>query len=298
MDVSVIIVNYHTRSLTAACIDSLFEKTEGLTFEVILVDNASTDGSREHFGQDSRIHYVYQEENLGFGRANNVGIGLATGRYVFFLNSDTLLLNNAVKVLADFLDSHPRAGACGGNLFTQDLQPAPSFLRYRPSVYDELNQLLRDVPDRLLFGRNLDFNHTGRPMKVGYITGADLMVRREVLEKTGGFDPSFFMYYEETELCHRMTKRGWQIYSVPEAHIIHLGGASFQPNDEALLRRQQIKYESKQRYMRLCHTPFYTALARLLRRMTIGSKLLFAAPGSERRKKWEGIRQIENGHLR
>lgn len=298
MDVSVIIVNYRTRDLTAACIDSLFEKTGGISFEVILVDNDSTAESREQFGRDKRIRYIAQKENLGFGRANNVGISQAEGRYVFFLNSDTLLINNAVKILADFLDSHPRAAACGANLYTRDLRPAPSFLRYRPSIYDELNQLLRDVPDRIRFGRNLDFNHSGRPMKVGYITGADLMVRQDVLQKTGGFDPRFFMYYEETELCQRMVRQGWQLYSVPQACIIHLGGASFRQDEESMIQRERIKYESRQLYMRLSHTTTYIATARALRKLTVCTKLLFAAKGSKRRKKWERIRQVETEHSR
>lgn len=86
MDVSIIIVNYNTCRMTAECIDSVFEKTHGIDFEIILVDNASTDGSREHFAGDSRITYIYNDENLGFGRANNAGIERARGRYVFLLN--------------------------------------------------------------------------------------------------------------------------------------------------------------------------------------------------------------------
>lgn len=293
MDVSVIIVNYHTCELTAACIDSVFDKTQGIDFEVLLIDNASTDGSYERFSQDSRIRYYYQQENLGFGRANNIGIGQARGRNIFFLNSDTLLLNNAVKILSDYLDACPKVGACGGNLYTQDLQPNESFLRYRPSIYEELNQLLRDVPDRLRFGRNLSFNHTGQPLKVGYITGADLMVKSEVLQKTGNFDPRFFMYYEETELCHRICRQHYEIHSLPQARIIHLSGASFKGDEASSYRRQRIKYQSKMLYLQLTHSGCYIAVDRTIRSLTIHSKLLFSRKDSHLRKRWEKIRNIE-----
>ena len=96
MDVSIIIVNYNTLKVTAQCLDSIFRLTYGLSFEVILVDNASTDGSKEIFSQDKRIKYIYSDRNLGFGRANNLGFQTAAGEYIFLLNSDTILLNNAV----------------------------------------------------------------------------------------------------------------------------------------------------------------------------------------------------------
>ena len=101
MDVSIIIVNYNTKELTAACINSIFQYTEGVEFEVILVDNASTDGSREFFRKDTRIILIESEINLGFGRANNLGYEYSHGKYVFLLNSDTYLLNNAVKIFYD-----------------------------------------------------------------------------------------------------------------------------------------------------------------------------------------------------
>ena len=102
MDVSVIIVNYNTLGLTSDCIESIIAQTSTVEYEIILVDNASTDGSKEVFAQDKRIKYIYSDRNLGFGRANNLGIREAKGRYLFFLNSDTILLNNAVKLFFDY----------------------------------------------------------------------------------------------------------------------------------------------------------------------------------------------------
>jgi len=107
MDVSIIIVNYNTLGLTSDCIESIVDKTSDLEYEIILVDNASTDSSKAVFSQDPRVRYIYSDRNLGFGRANNLGIREATGRYLFFLNSDTILLNNAVKYFFDFCEKNP-----------------------------------------------------------------------------------------------------------------------------------------------------------------------------------------------
>lgn len=116
MDVSIIIVNYNTRQLTSNCIESIFKYTNGVSFEVILVDNASTDGSIDFFTNDERIIFISSKENLGFGRANNLGYKVAKGRYIFLLNSDTLLLNNAIKIFCDTMSNVDGNIACIGTL--------------------------------------------------------------------------------------------------------------------------------------------------------------------------------------
>lgn len=226
MDVSIIIVNYNTLSLTKSCIDSVFEKTEGIEFEVILVDNNSADGSRDLFSADSRIKYIYNDTNLGFGRANNLGLSYAVGRNILFLNSDTLLINNAIKILSDYLDSNINVGGCGGNLYYEDLTPNLSFVRHYPSLIWEINALFHGIPSRLLRYDNSMFNFSNEPCSVAYIWGADLMIRKSLLDRYGAFDNDFFMYFEETELCHRLTTKGYNIMSVPQAQIIHLNGKS------------------------------------------------------------------------
>lgn len=112
MDVSIIIVNYNTKRLTCQCIDSIIEKTEGVSFEIIVVDNNSTDGSQELLSHDNRIVFIEAGENLGFGKANNLGFKKSTGKYLFFLNSDTILLNNALLYFFDFYESFK--GRIGG----------------------------------------------------------------------------------------------------------------------------------------------------------------------------------------
>lgn len=266
-DVSIIIVNYNTLSLTRQCIDSVIEHTSGISYEIILVDNASTDGSREAFSADSRVKYIFNEGNIGFGRANNIGIGQASGRNVFLLNSDTVLVNNAVKVLSDYLDANPGTGVCGGNLFTSDMKENFSFSRTAPSVFTEWDRLLKYIPGKLRYGKNVCFNHTGRPLDVWHVTGADFMIPRHVIEEVGAFNPGFFMYFEETELCFRVHKAGYAVRSVPQAEIIHLDGRSFKtPEDNS--RRGEMFEKSKWLYFSLTSTPSYVRRVKAVLRLT------------------------------
>jgi GT2 family glycosyltransferase len=233
MDVSIIIVNYNTVHYTLDAIDSIFEKTEGINYEIIVVDNNSGDNSKEIIGQKygDSVRYLGLPENIGFGRANNEGAKIAKGRNLFLLNPDTVLLNNAVKILSDYLDDNPKVGCCGGNLVDADRKPIHSFRRYIPSsIFDEINNLLFMFPEKLFYGRNVIYNHTTKPMKVGYITGADLMIRKILFDEQKGFSKDFFMYSEEVYLELRIKKSGFLIMSVPAARIIHFAGKSI-PND-------------------------------------------------------------------
>lgn len=234
MDVSIIIVNYNTRVLIQNSIESIISKTKDIKYEIIVVDNASVDDSLDIFSNDTRIKYIYNRKNLGFGLANNVGIKIAKGRNIFLLNPDTLLLNNAIKILSDFLDKHPKVGCCGGNLYNADLEPIHSYSMMLPSYLWELNLLSASKIEKILWGKNAQFNHTLKNRKVGYICGADMMLRRSVLDQVGCFSDRFFLYYEDTELSYRIKQAGYEIISVPKAEIQHLvgksmGGKEFNP---------------------------------------------------------------------
>lgn len=263
--VSVIIVNYHTLGQIADCIASVREKTSGVEYEIIVVDNASEpDFSAtclRMFGPDVRA--IALPENVGFGRANNAGFAAARGDILFCLNPDTLLHNNAIKILADYLASHPRVGACGGNLVHADGGRAVSFRRILPGLFWEISERLNLNPERIVYGRDIRFNRSGRPKQVGYISGADLMLRREVVEQTGGFAPEFFMYFEETDLCARIRRLGWKIMSVPEARICHLEGESFK-SSAAEQRKLQMYRKSKELYMRRNCSRLTRRLCRLI----------------------------------
>lgn len=248
MDVSVIIVNYNTLKLTENTINSVLKKTKDLNFEIILVDNNSTDGSKEYFSKEEyegKFIFIKSEKNLGFGKANNLGINIAKGKYIFFLNPDTILINNAIKILYDFMQNNTECGVCGGNLFTKDLKPNHSFREKITSLYTEINDyfnLYEKIKFRF-FNKRRDFNYTDKNIEVGYITGADMMVSKSVIDKVGGFDKDIFMYYEEVELSYRIKKEGLTIFNVPEAKIIHLEGQSFIFKEERYRRQIQGKYQ-------------------------------------------------------
>ena len=241
MDVSIVIVNYNTRVLLKQCIESVLAKTEKLEFEIIVVDNGSKDNSVQMLREDLPDVILFETgENLGYGRAANLGAKYAKGNYLFLLNSDTILINNAIKILSDFLDNHPNAAMCGGNLYDELMQPVFSYSRLFPSILYEISALSRGLIERILYGKNTTFNYTGQPLSVAFIPGA-IMIRKEVFNSIKGFDPDFFLYHEDVEIAHRVKKMRYTIYNVPDAEIIHLSGASSTNHEKKLKILEQSK---------------------------------------------------------
>lgn len=217
MDLSIIIVNYNTLGLTKNCIENVRKHTKGIVYEIILVDNASTDGSIEYFSTMEGIIFVESGNNVGFGRANNLGFEYSSGRYLLMLNSDTVVVDNILSRMVNRFDSQPKDVACLGSLLMHnDRQPAFSFGYYK--LWQEE------------FGKKVGKRETksieGEQKDVEYVSGADLFVRRNVAEQLGLFDPDFFMYYEDMELGYRYRKNGYRSVVVNECGIIHLEGAS------------------------------------------------------------------------
>lgn len=227
VDVSIIIVSFNTAKLLENCICSIIEKTKDISYEIIVVDNNSQDSSVEFVKKKFNwVKIIVSKENLGFGRANNLGIAIASGRNIFFLNSDTLLINNAIKILSDHLDRNDKTGVCGGNLYDANEKPAHSFTQIFPGIINELNYLTLNIFSKLFFGKNLYFNYSGKNIRVARVSGADMMIPKKILDEVGGFDPTFFLYSEETDLAFRINKLGFNVVSVYNARIIHLEGRS------------------------------------------------------------------------
>lgn len=267
MTVSVIIVNYNTQQMTAECINSIFAKTYDVDFEVILVDNASTDGSKDFFEKDSRIKYVYSAENLGFGKGNNLGYKYASGEYIFLLNSDTLLVNNAIKLFCDFMKNAPQNIGCIGCVMQKkDGTRVHSYHTEYPTLLWIFKEILcfsfPKIYDPYL-NRERKQLKDSYPCKVAAITGADLFIRRCVIERCGLFDPDFFMYYEETELQHRFLANGYEACVIDAPKIIHLAGASSK-NKKHMLQKIQMPLKSRFIYARKIFTPFQLLVFRLL----------------------------------
>lgn len=283
LDVSIIIVNYNTKKLVVDAINSIHEKTLEISYEVIVVDNDSKDNSvaelQECFGD--KINVIASSVNLGFGRANNKGAEVAKGRNIFLLNPDTLLTNNAIKILCNYLDANPKCGAVGGNLVDEVHKPAPSFGRMYFSAWFELNRLFLNIPLIVLYGKNTIHNYHKRPLKVKHIVGADIMIRADVYKQSGGFDPDFFMYCEETELCWRIHQMGYEFYCIPDAIIVHLEGKSFDYNEARELRR----LEGRDVYYRKCHSKRHTQIANWIGLYAAGVRsLIFSIFGNKKQR--------------
>lgn len=246
-DVSIIIVNYNTSQLLEDCINSIIEKTKDVDYEIVVVDNASSDGSATMLkSKFPLVKLIENSKNLGFGRANNIGAKYAYGEFLFLLNTDTLLINNSIKILLDFMRRNKSVGVCGGNLYHKDLTPNFSYVMNFPSLWGIF--MYRSRLRKVLGIKKDVFNNTGSPKKVGFIIGADFFIRKEVFDTLGGFDPEFFMYVEDCELSYRIFKQNIGIYSVPESKIIHLQGKS-STNDQRLFMeiKNYILYFKKHR---------------------------------------------------
>ena len=256
-DVSIILVNYNTRTLTIQCLHSIFEQTKNLSIEVLVVDNHSKDGTQQEIRQSfPKVILIENEVNLGFGRANNLGIQRAKGKYLFFLNTDTLLLNNAVKMFFDFMEESSLfpLGGIGGVLldekknmthssdqFPNKWEPIKSqFIGYFTKKYVSV-QIKRELSQ---YSKDKSY------VEVDYVTGADLFVSKSLIEAFGGFDPNFFMYFEETDLQYRMHAQGYKNAIINGPEIIHYQGSSdskprFSPAKRAMNDRSMFYYFKK-----------------------------------------------------
>ena len=231
-DISVSIVSYNTRDLLRACLLSLqARQAEGeATLEIIVADNGSTDGSPEMvLAEFSGVRLVRTGGNIGYGRANNAALEEATGRYFFVLNSDTEVEPGALAALRGFMDAHPTVGAAGAQLILPDgtTQASCATDPSLRAVFWEQTYLDKLLPGNRVTGAyamtHWAYNET---RAVEQVAGACLFVRREAYGAIGGFDPAYFMYFEDTDFCIRLRKSGWPIWFVPQARIRHHLGAS------------------------------------------------------------------------
>lgn len=258
IDVSIIIVNYKTVHLLDNAIQSVINKTKNLNYEIIVVDNCSGDSFEELIAKYD-VKVIVLGENIGFGRANNKASKLSKGRNLFFLNPDTYLLNNGIKILSDYLDNNKNVGIVGGNLYSSDLKPNLSYGMLYPSILFDLDGVFSRVGfslTKMLYGKNYIYNNTTECKSVAYITGADLMIRKEVFDLVRGFNPCFFMYCEDSELAYRVKKLGYEIINVPEAKIVHLEGKSILYS----FMRKKRYYEGRKTFYH-CH---YSCIYRIL----------------------------------
>jgi GT2 family glycosyltransferase len=229
-DASVIIVSFNTRDILRECLESVERESDGLQIEILVVDNHSSDGSPEMIENEfPRVRLLRSTINLGFGAANNLAIEAAGGRYVILLNSDAFLCPGSLKAAVNNMNIHPEVALAGARLVGRDFSWQPS-ARMFPSIFNDtlvLTGLAARFPKSRFFGH---FDRTwadpSEPAQVDWVPGAFSIFRAQVLEKVGLFDPRFFMYSEEVDLCRRIKKAGYQVWYWPDIQVIHIGGES------------------------------------------------------------------------
>jgi GT2 family glycosyltransferase len=227
---SIIVVSFNTCRILQKCLQKLDEETQGLRTEVIVVDNHSKDQSADMVAQEfPQFTLVRSQVNLGFAAANNVGFARAQGRYIILLNPDAFLTPGALQASYEQMEEMPKVGIAGGRLEDQQGQLQPSG-RMFPSLLNELlvlSGLAARFPMSRLFGR---FDRTwadpNTAAKVDWVPGAFTIIRREAINSHQLFDERFFLYYEEVDLCRRVTNTGYEIWYLPSIRVVHLGGES------------------------------------------------------------------------
>ncbi|HYP41807.1 MAG TPA: glycosyltransferase family 2 protein [Chloroflexia bacterium] len=237
-DLSIIIVSWNVRDLLTQCLTALSsdEVRGALRVEIIVVDNASTDGSADAASAFPGVRLIANKRNLGYGRANNQGFQAAQGNYLMVLNPDTVPQAGSLEALVKFAETHPRTGIVAPRLLNVDMTVQPAAFHFPTLLMAaiDLFPLPRIVPGRVrqwlaasaLNGRYPGESKATQPFRIDHPLGACMLINRRAYECVSGFDPAIFMYSEEVDLALRFAGTGWECWQVPAARVVHLGGQS------------------------------------------------------------------------
>ncbi|MBI4973813.1 glycosyltransferase family 2 protein [Candidatus Roizmanbacteria bacterium] len=229
LDLSIIIISFNTRQTTLNCLRSVIGslKNSPLKYEILVVDNASTDGSQEKisllrrdFGGQANFKIILNKENVGFAKANNQAVRMANGAHILLLNSDTVVLDDAITAMYNFIVQNSTVHFLGPKLFNKDMTPQASTAPFYtlPVVFAAL----------FLKGDHWGASRSSpdKTVKSDWVSGACIMTKKEYFDKIKGFDEKIFMYMDEVDLLYRAKKAGYDTYFYPQARLIHLGSAS------------------------------------------------------------------------
>ena len=301
MDISIIIVNYNTKNYLRNCLNSVYETIRCISFEVIIVDNASSDGSqgmvRTEFPQ---VHLMENGRNLGFGAANNQALPIMEGRYALLLNTDTALKENAFSELFSFMENQPNAAMACGQLLNADGSKQNSIAPF-PSIWTLLFNmpLLEKLFPQKYPSKRYDHK---KPVEIDSGIGACILVRRQAIKEVGLFDERYFFFFEETDWALRMKIAGWKIYHVPSAYIYHLQGQSIghdiRSRIEFYRSRYQffLKWNAYSYYLLISFIIFFRLIINWL--LTSIANVLTMGLSREMRNKWIIYSQLFLWHLR
>jgi len=257
VDMSIVLVCWNNKAYLDPCLKSLYEGELKSSFDVVVADNGSTDGSQQMLAEKyPEVKIIQNTGNVGLGKASNQGIEVTTGRYVLLLNNDTIVNGPALDMLVEFLDAHPEAGAAAGKL----LNPDGSF----QSGYAPFSTLLEEFLiathiGELLWSGYPSHGDSNEIKATGWLSSACLLVRRSALDKIGLLDESYFIYGDEADLQYRLNKAGWKVYFLPSSTIIHFGGRSMDR-----WKRRKMVYRGKMLFYKKNYGFLSTLLLRLL----------------------------------
>jgi len=234
MDISIIIVTYNTKEMTAECIESIYQKTLNCSFEVIVIDNASKDGSRQMLSglNYKNYQYIYNDRNKGFSKANNIASEFATGKRLFFLNSDILFVNDVVLNLMEYVDKNPSTGIIGPKFLNQDgthqvsCRNFPSILLGFWHFFPFLRIFLSKEANKY-YQKKRDYE---KKQLVDTVSAGAMMISKQLFYQIGRFDEFSFMYAEDADICRKVRDLDLDVIYYPNAQLIHYGGQSTKLN--------------------------------------------------------------------
>jgi GT2 family glycosyltransferase len=293
-DLSIVIVSWNVRDLLQACLESIQASHCESQPEVIVVDSASSDGAPQMVRrQFPWAHLIEAGHNVGFSKGNNMGIEASTGRYVLLLNPDTKIIGEALSEMIGYMESHPQVGVLGPQLLNEDMSVQSSRRRFPTlwTAFFESTWLQPYAPRRIIDTYTMRDHSDDQVTEVDWVTGAAMLVRRQVIEQIGGFDEGFFMYSEELDWQRRIRSGGWQIIYFPQAQIIHYGGKS---SEQAVAQRHIYFQTSKIRYFRKYHGEVAGVVLRIFLLANYVWQLSLEAVkgliGHKRTMRWERVR--------
>jgi len=230
MDLSIIIVNWNSKEFLRKCVGSILAHTDGIRFEVVVIDSASFDGSDKMLSEEfPGVRFIQSVANIGFARANNWASRETTGKYLLFLNPDTEVVGSAIRALYLSLESQPQVGIVGAKLLNSDGSVQTSCIQSMPTLINKVldSDLLRSKwPTSKLWGMAPLFREDPKPSEVDAVSGACLMIKAAVFRRVDGFSDDFFMYAEDIDLARKVQQAGYRNYYVPTATVVHHGGNS------------------------------------------------------------------------
>ena len=302
MDLSIIIVNWNTAACVRQCLHSLFAHCRLDDVEIVVVDSGSFDGCDRMLAREfPGVRFVQSRENVGFARANNLGVRSALGEAFLFLNPDTVLHEDTPAQLLHCLDTLPRAGAVGCRLLNADGSVQTSALQAFPTVLNQVldaHWLRERFPESPLWGMAPLYRRGSAPSEAAALSGACLAVTRQAFAAVGGFSECYFMYGEDLDLCRKLHDAGWKVYYTPETSLVHLGGGSSRqaPGDFSIVMMRI----SVHRFIRLHQGRAAAAgyrvamgVSAILRLLLIGPARLFGdrvvRHGADSWRKWRAI---------